>query len=556
VPLSEADRTLAVAIPVPDDDDDGLQPRAIAYEYHSATAQGGKGLYTVKGVHYRQQRFIRLAVFLTVVVVMLTVGITLLVLLTTTDTMGHHRSSSNVVETTTSNDIQTAIQGMVGTHSSSWSSSSSPYDQALQWILYDDPLAMTSANATLLQRYLAAYVYFATSTVNHPWKWCNPPGKTNATAAHKDTNQTSSSSSSDSCTFWQLFVSYFNYDNYKPQTASQWLSNTSECQWAGISCDVHGQIVDLDLSGFNLTGTFPEGVFYFPFLQKLSFRNNSLHGALPSMLSETMPTLRYLDLRYNDFTGSVPAGTWNARKLNRLDLGGNQLAGSIPPDVGSLSDMKNIFLNDNMFTGVLPPAVGSLNSVISFSVNGNHLGGTIPSSLANWSLVFLLWLNTNQLTGQIPSFIGKWTDTLDDLRLQDNAFHGTIPEQIFQLTLLQYLDLSQNSLSGTLSSYVGNFSSISMDSILLNQNRLSGTIPPSMGNLTALTLIELQGNAFTGSVPTSLCNLPLRNQPHFAIIADCSKNQKTGAVQVQCDCCTACCEVGGTKCASTQLGLI
>lgn len=255
VPVSEADRNLAVAIPVPDDDD-ALHPRAVAYEYDPASGKGRR-LYPLK-VHYQQLRFRRLAWSMTVVLVMLTIGITLLVLLTTTDTMGPYHRSSSIRPETTSGDIQTTIQRMVGTNSFS---SSSPYEQALQWILYDDPLALTSANATLLQRYLSAYVYFATSTVNRPWKWCNPPSRTNPTAT-LDSNQTttsttrtsscsSSSSSCDSCTFLELSHAFYNQDTYQSKTAFQWLSNTSECQWAGVSCDAHGQIVDLDLSEYS-----------------------------------------------------------------------------------------------------------------------------------------------------------------------------------------------------------------------------------------------------------------------------------------------------------------
>ena len=57
--------------------------------------------------------------------------------------------------------------------------SQSPYTQALRWIVDSDPIQLSSSDATVLQRYLAAYFYFAT-TRDSPWRTCNPSRRINA----------------------------------------------------------------------------------------------------------------------------------------------------------------------------------------------------------------------------------------------------------------------------------------------------------------------------------------------------------------------------------------
>lgn len=110
----------------------------------------------------------------------------------------------------------------------------SPYRKALDWTMNDDPMQLTANSSNLLQRYIAAYLYFAT-TVGGPWSgpWtsCNPP---------KDPW-----SGSVVCIFKKL-VDTFTME-YEDITTNAWLTNSSECTWAGVSCDENGQILKVDL---------------------------------------------------------------------------------------------------------------------------------------------------------------------------------------------------------------------------------------------------------------------------------------------------------------------
>jgi len=108
---------------------------------------------------------------------------------------------------------------------------------------------LSADNQTLVQRYIAAYFYFAT-TSGGMWNWRNPAGNSTYCVFKKQTGVDPSS-----------FITTNN--------AMRWLSNTPECEWAGIRCDKQHQITNLHFDGNNLTGTFPEGIFYLPFLQYL-----------------------------------------------------------------------------------------------------------------------------------------------------------------------------------------------------------------------------------------------------------------------------------------------
>ena len=102
--------------------------------------------------------------------------------------------------------------------------SSSPYYKALEWITFHDTKQLETDHAQFGQRYIAAYIYFATSTTK-PWSYCNPDASTS------------------SC-------SYQGQLHGRPveRHAHRWLSDQTECVWAGIHCNEHGEISQLELS--------------------------------------------------------------------------------------------------------------------------------------------------------------------------------------------------------------------------------------------------------------------------------------------------------------------
>ncbi|KAK1366985.1 hypothetical protein POM88_042546 [Heracleum sosnowskyi] len=78
------------------------------------------------------------------------------------------------------------------------------------------------------------------------------------------------------------------------------------CNFTGIECNNFGYVVKIDVSGWSLSGRFPEDVCtYFPELRILCLGHNHLHGKFPdsitncSSLEEPNMTSTYL-------TGTLP----------------------------------------------------------------------------------------------------------------------------------------------------------------------------------------------------------------------------------------------------------
>lgn len=104
-----------------------------------------------------------------------------------------------------------------------------PYRKALDWITYTDLMAITPENPRFIQRYLLAYFYYATSA-KKPWT----------------SNCAPSDNAPDTCKY-EYIRSLRPIDDRLNRTGSRWLSNTDECDWAGLQCDGLSQISKIEL---------------------------------------------------------------------------------------------------------------------------------------------------------------------------------------------------------------------------------------------------------------------------------------------------------------------
>jgi len=140
--------------------------------------------------------------------------------------------------------IEAAVRRAVGTNAM-LRDPASPYSRALSWITFDDPMQMTPEEPNFIQRYVAAYLYYAT-TVDGPWRSCNPP---HLQQPGDENNATDGDASSPPifCIFTKLVHVYNDLDYaYANQDTDDkdlrfgqilsyaWLSNITECEWAGV----------------------------------------------------------------------------------------------------------------------------------------------------------------------------------------------------------------------------------------------------------------------------------------------------------------------------------
>ena len=518
--------------------------------------------------------------------------------------------------------LQNVIQNIWSNNNTSNSTSkllpdwSSPYYRALYWLLYQDPLQLTldqpytGTNETnnqqqerrIQQRYIMATFYFATSQSssvviknninNHKdsissttWKQCGAP---------TDINTATQQQEGEKCTHQELVG--WNPRTYVAHPNSwRWLSQASECEWAGITCNESDEmIISIDLGDYGLQGKLVEELaLIVTSLRVLSLPyNDGLTGLIPTNL---LQLVERLDLQYNRFDGpldlfetatmegqdedeALPPQNSNLRILN---LAGNNITGTLSPTASSSSSMlgrryenlRQLFLQDNQLTGTLPETVFSqFSNLDRLRLDRNKLEGRLPRALFTTSTALreLDVSNNRAMTGTIPIEIANLANSLRRLNLANlQLLSGSLPIELYSLTNLVVLDVQNNSFTGTVATDIGSMSKL--QDVYLQNNALNGSLPTELGQLIHIQALHLEGNDFVGVVPAEFCGVGgggLNDTSstwadHFPlahtvdVIADCtpepesdSSSNSTVIATLECPygCCSSCCQKSSGEC--------
>ncbi|XP_055814348.1 receptor-like protein EIX2 [Solanum dulcamara] len=203
-------------------------------------------------------------------------------------------------------------------------------------------------------------------------------------------------------------------------------------------------LLTLDIGENKINGTIPEwfGESVLS-LQKLSMTDNMIGGHIPPQLCQLFD-LQILDLSHNNLTGSIPSCLGNLRGLksvkfykwhpnyyyfnyvftpkmvlikkgtrmtytstldqvNLIDLSFNNLHGEIPDEITGLSALGTLNLSWNQLSGGIPEDIGSMQQLETLDLSSNHLSGSIPLSMTSITTLSYLNLSYNNLGGPIPS---------------------------------------------------------------------------------------------------------------------------------------------------------
>ncbi|KAM7268543.1 hypothetical protein ACFE04_010709 [Oxalis oulophora] len=127
----------------------------------------------------------------------------------------------------------------------------------------------------------------------------------------------------------------------------------NQSRWPGITC-ANSHVVALVLEGIQLTGTLPPAFLQnITFLTKLSFKNNTIDGPLPSLVN--LVHMEHVFLSQNRFSGSIPLEYTQLPKLEKLELQHNYLYGNIPPFNQSTLEAFNASYNN--LEGSIPQTI-------------------------------------------------------------------------------------------------------------------------------------------------------------------------------------------------------
>uniref|UniRef100_A0A452YD54 Protein kinase domain-containing protein n=1 Tax=Aegilops tauschii subsp. strangulata TaxID=200361 RepID=A0A452YD54_AEGTS len=332
-------------------------------------------------------------------------------------------------------------------------------------------------------------------------------------------------------------------------------SSFAVCSWHGMTCDVFGRVVGVDVSGAGIDGTldaldlsslpslgslnlsynalvgpFPSNVSA-PLLNitSVDLSNNNLSGPIPPALPAYMPNLEHLNLSSNQFAGEIPPSVSNLTRLQSLVLGKNSFSGGIPPALGSISRLRVLELHSNPLGGAIPASLGKLRSLERINVSIAQLESTLPTELSHCTNLSVIGLAVNKLSGKLPlswaklrrvrefnvsknmltgeilpDYFTAWT-RLTVFQADKNRFIGVIPAEVGMASGLEFLSFATNNLSGEIPAIIGSLTNLKL--LDLAENEFSGTIPRTIGNLTRLETLRLYNNKLTGRLPDELGNM-------------------------------------------------
>ncbi|KAL9994656.1 putative leucine-rich repeat-containing, plant-type, leucine-rich repeat domain superfamily [Helianthus debilis subsp. tardiflorus] len=290
------------------------------------------------------------------------------------------------------------------------------------------------------------------------------------------------------------------------------------------------------VSNIRLTGEIPPSICDLLSLQWLDLSFNNITGLIPPCLKKLSNSLVMLDLRRNNFQGTIPNIFTNGSKHQIIDLSENKLEGKVPRSLENCVKLQILDLGYNLIEDMFPFWLGALSELQVLILRFNKFHGTItiPSKIkVNFPKLHIIDLSYNAFCGDLPhQYFQEWSAMKEPganemlggdrfsiqmtnkgvkmeyvkivkffsaVDLSSNMFRGKIPESIKTLGGLQLLNLSNNAIDGVIPQYMGNLTHL--ESLDLSNNKLSGKIPQELVQLDFLEVLNLSNNKLIGPIP-------------------------------------------------------
>ncbi|XP_057969375.1 cuscuta receptor 1-like [Malania oleifera] len=275
----------------------------------------------------------------------------------------------------------------------------------------------------------------------------------------------------------------------------------------------------LDISNNYMSGQITHWMSNKHSLFNLNMRNNLFSG----QFSCENITYVYLDISYNDFSGTLPSCPM-VQHLQFLHLEGNRFGGSIPEAFLNFSGISSLNIRYNNLFGKIPSVIGSLSSLKVLLLSGNHLSGLIPNELCQLSEISIMDLSNNSLSGSIPhcfsnitfgnlgAYRFSFSQNLEFMWARSSywEFGGLLKGHTGVGVTVQYYGLQQEEVGfvtkSILKPYKGGILN-NMSGLDLSCNNLTGEIPYELGSLSWIHAMNLSHNRFASPIPSSFSNL-------------------------------------------------
>lgn len=132
-----------------------------------------------------------------------------------------------------------------------------------------------------------------------------------------------------------------------------------EAGWTGLLCDVHYNLVGIDMSGLGLTGFLPAAMGAMTGATGLNLARNHFNGPMPDSLSQ-LKNMANFNIAGNNFGSSA------RRRLQSSD------AAHVPAVLGNMSALTVLDIAGNGFTGPLPAFLCDLPLTTLLTIDGSE----------------------------------------------------------------------------------------------------------------------------------------------------------------------------------------
>ncbi|KAE8681994.1 Leucine-rich repeat extensin-like protein 3 [Hibiscus syriacus] len=154
-----------------------------------------------------------------------------------------------------------------------------------------------------------------------------------------------------------------------------------------------------------------------------------------------LPSLKFLDLRFNEFKGTVPKQLFD-KDLDAIFINQNMLVGPLPDNFGN-SLVSVMVLADNKFGGRVPSSLGNMAGLEEIILSNNGFRSYLPAGLGRLKNTTVLDVSFNEITGSLLEEIGGMV-SLEQLNVAHNMLSGVIPATICRLPKLERFIFSDN----------------------------------------------------------------------------------------------------------------
>ncbi|CAL5328348.1 unnamed protein product [Camellia sinensis] len=299
--------------------------------------------------------------------------------------------------------------------------------------------------------------------------------------------------------------------------------------------ELSGPIPPLVVTNFlishNKFTEIPSAICNVSSIEILDLSHNSLSGVIPQCLGNFSNVLSVLDLRKNNFHGSIPTSFAEGNQLKTIDLNGNQLEGKVPRSLATCRHLEVLDFGNNNINDTFPYWLETLPElqVLVFQSNKFHSPMGSSKTQLPFPKLRILDLSHNEFSGFLPTTYFKHFKAMRIINesvglryMGESYYHDSVTIMVKGLeielprilTIFTTIDLSHNKFSGEIPNVIGKLYALRL--LNLSHNNLVGNIPPSLGNLCSLESLDLSSNQLSGKIPSQLTSLTFLGVLNFS----------------------------------------